>query len=79
MLDKPSTHTAFALRRENRVSSRYVEIGRARIERDAGGAHHVYLDRLPIAGFSGHVYLSPNGVKPTDPEPEAERPGQDDT
>jgi hypothetical protein len=29
---------------------------------------------LPIGGFTGHVFLSPIGVKPPDPEPQTERP-----
>jgi hypothetical protein len=76
MAEKPPTHDAYALRRENRQISRYIEIGSARIEKDLNGVHHVYLDRLPIGGFTGHVYLSPKGVKPPDPKPEPERPGE---
>jgi hypothetical protein len=36
----------------------------------------VFLDRLPIGGFTGHVFLSPVGVKMPDPEPQPERPGE---
>jgi hypothetical protein len=32
------------------------------------------LDRLPIGGFTGHIDLSPVGVKPPDPDPQSERP-----
>ena len=67
------THAAYALRRESRAKSRYIEVGHARIEK-TGDVHHVFLDRLPIGGFAGHVYLSPIGVKPPDPEAEPERP-----
>jgi len=74
MTEKPSTHTAYALRRESRLRSRWIEIGHARIYRDGNNVHHVYLDRLPIGGFSGHVHLSPVGVKPPEPEPQPERP-----
>jgi hypothetical protein len=35
---------------------------------------HVFLDRTPIDGFSGHVYLSPVGMKPEVPKPQPERP-----
>jgi hypothetical protein len=73
MVEKPPTHAAYALRRESRTRSRYIEIGHARIEK-AGDIHQVFLDRLPIGGFTGHVFLSPIGVKPQDPEPQPERP-----
>ena len=75
MVEKPPTHAAYALRRESRLRSRYIEIGHARIER-TGDIHHVFLDRLPIGGFTGHLFLSPIGVKPPDPEPQPERPGE---
>ena len=87
MSEKPSTHTAYALRRENpaeplkrerRSKGYWIEIGHASIE-SAGDVHHVVLDRLPIGGFTGHVYLSPVGIKPPDPETEPARPsGEDD-
>jgi hypothetical protein len=75
MADKPPTHAAHALRKESRTRSRYIEIGHARIEKD-GDVHHIFLDRLPIGGFTGHVFLSPIGVKLPDPEPQPERPGE---
>ena len=75
MVEQSPTHIAHALRKESRSRSRYIEIGHARIEKD-GDIHHVFLDRLPIGGFTGHVFLSPIGVKL--PEPQPERPGGDD-
>jgi len=75
MAEKPPTHTAHALRKESRTRSRYIEIGHARIEK-TGDVHHIFLDRMPIGGFTGHVFLSPIGVKPPDPEPQPERPGE---
>jgi hypothetical protein len=77
MADKPPTHAAYALRRESRVRSRWIKIGDAHMENTPEGVHHVFLDRLPIGGFTGHIYLSPVGVKPTDPEPQPERPTDD--
>ncbi len=71
---KPCTHIAYALRREGRRTGRWLEIGIARIESDSSNGHHVYLNRLPIGGFSGHVYLLPLGVKPDDPPPAPVRP-----
>jgi|HubBroStandDraft_6_1064221.scaffolds.fasta_scaffold411706_2 hypothetical protein len=69
---KAPTHTAFALKREGKRHSRWLEIGKGRLDRD--NVIHVFLDRTPIGGFNGYVYLSPNGLKPPDPEPQPERP-----
>ena len=68
---KAPTHAAFALRRENRITSRWIEIGHAHIE-STDKIHHVFLDRLPIGGFTGHVCIVPLGGEP--PEPGPERP-----
>ena len=38
----------------------------------------VFLDRLPIGGFSGGVLLSPIGIVPPLPEPPPRRPGDVD-
>jgi hypothetical protein len=35
-----------------------------------------FLDRLPIGGFTGHIFLSPAGVKLPDPEPYPDRPSE---
>jgi hypothetical protein len=74
---KPRTHKAFAFRREGKKprQGRWLEVGEARFEKD--GIAHVFLDRLPIGGFTGYVYLSPMGTKPPVPELQPERPGQD--
>jgi hypothetical protein len=78
MPDKqPPTHSCYALRRESRHRSRFIEIGHARIETSPNGVHHIFLDRLPIGGFTGHISLSPIGVKLPDPEPQPERPAED--
>ena len=69
---KSHTHIAYALKREGKRHSRWLEIGRARDE--GKGSIHVFLDRTPIGGFNGYVYLSPKDVKPSDPEPTPERP-----
>ena len=73
---KAPTHIAYALKREARARSRYIEIGHARIEKD-GDVHHVFLDRLPIGGFTGHIFISPANVKPPDLQ-EPERPDEGD-
>jgi hypothetical protein len=75
MAEKSPTHAAYALRKESRQRSRYIEIGHARIE-NTTNIHHIFLDRLPLGGFSGHIFLSPIGDKPADPEPQPERPGE---
>ena len=51
---------------------RWLEIGTGRDDQD--GAVHVFLDRMPIGGFTGYVYLAPIGVKPPITEPHPERP-----
>jgi hypothetical protein len=38
----------------------------------------LFLDRLPIGGFSGGVLLSPIGTVPPLPEPPPRRPGDVD-
>ena len=82
MTEKPATHTAYALGRENpddplkragRVKGYWIEVGIAWIE-SAGNEHRVFLNRLPTGGFTGHVYLCPVGVKPPEPEAQPERP-----
>lgn len=67
------THTAFAFKREGRKFGRWLEIGVARSEDD--GTIRVFLDRLPIGGFTGGVLLSPIGTTPALPEPPPRRPG----
>jgi hypothetical protein len=74
--NKPLTHTAWAMKREGRTASRPLEIGCARIEDDGKGHHRVYLDRLPIGGFDGRVFLAPIGASPPESKPEPQRPVQ---
>jgi hypothetical protein len=79
MSKPPTTHTAFVLKRETRTRFRYLEIGEAEVQLDGkNGSHHLYLDRLPVGGFSGHILLHPHGARPPDPIPEPERPGEDE-
>ena len=68
---KAPTHTAFALKREGKKHGRWLETGTARQEET--GVIHLFLDRTPIGGFNGYVYLAPIGTQP--PQPEPERPG----
>ena len=72
--NKAPTHTAFAFKREGRKFGRWLEIGVARAEEQ--GIIKVFLDRLPIGGFTGGVLLAPLGVEPPLPEPPPRRPGQ---
>lgn len=69
---KAPTHTAFALKREGKRYGRWLEIGTARQEEN--GVIHVFLDRTPIGGFNGYVFLAPKGAEPEFAEPE--RPAQ---
>ncbi len=79
MSKPPATHTAYVLKRETRTSGRWLEVGTAKIRPDGTtGGHYIYLDRLPIGGFGGHILLQPIGVRPPDPIAEPERPGENE-
>jgi hypothetical protein len=73
---KPLTHTAWARKREGRTAFRWLEVGVARIDHGGAGEHDIYVDRLPIGGFTGHIILSPLGSKPPEFETQPSRPGQ---
>ena len=78
----PPTHTAYALKRENRTVFRWLEIGMARIESHGIGYHDIYVDRLPVGGWTGHIHLSPIGAKPDDPatqQPARPSDGEEDS
>ncbi len=78
MSKRNPTHTAFVLKRESRTYSRWLEVGEAQLQFDvASESHHIYLDRLPVGGFSGHIVLHPRGTQPPDPLPSPERPGEE--
>ena len=66
---KARTHTAYTMQRIGKKLGRWLEIGSGRIE---GDSVHVFLDRLPIGGFTGYVRLIPCGERL--PEGEAQRP-----
>ena len=72
------THTAYAVKREGRRLRymRWLECGMARV--DQNGVVHVFLDRMPIGGFTGYVYLSPIGTPPPSADPQPQRPGEKD-
>lgn len=77
--NKAPTHTAFAFKREGRKFGRWLEIGVARAEGDGPPVPiRLFLDRLPIGGFTGGVLLSPIGTVPPVPEPPPRRPGEAD-
>ena len=65
---KAPTHTAFALKREGKTYGRWLEVGNAR--QDADGIIHLFMDRLPIGGFNGYVFIAPKGMQPEFTEPE---------
>ncbi len=65
--NKTPTHTAFVLRRERKKHGRWLEVGTARQE--SSGLMHLFLDRMPVGGFSGYVYISPKDTAPPAPEP----------
>ena len=67
------THTAYTLKRAGKASSsRWIELGTARL--DDSGAISVFLDVLPIGGFSGYIHLAPAGQSPPSVEPILRRP-----
>ena len=74
---KAPTHTAFAKKREGgRLKLwRMIEVGAARLESDTRVCH-VFLDRLPVGGFDGYLYLAPIGSPPPAPNPQPQRPGE---
>jgi len=78
----PRTHAALAYRREGpRLRfGRWLEVGNARFEQ-APCPHcgekppplakgHIFLDRLPIGGFTGYVMVTPIGSRPALPTPQ---------
>ena len=87
--DKARTHSAYAFKRETRVSGKWLDIGEARLEIDTTRVPdhlrplvpqllglmrgHVFLDRTPIGGFSGHVFITPIGEKPPVPKSQAQQ------
>jgi hypothetical protein len=73
------THIAYVLKRETRTTGRWLEIGSGRIDLDGNsGAHHIFIDRLPVGGFGGHILLQPVGIRPPDPNSVPERPGEEE-
>lgn len=73
---KPFSHTAFIFKREGKRPNqgRWLECGVARAEDD--GTINLYLDRLPVGGFSGKVHLARSGDIPANPEAQPLRPGE---
>jgi hypothetical protein len=68
---KARTHVAFTMQRIGKKIGRWLEVGSGRI--DAEGVH-VFLDRLPVGGFTGYVRLTPHGKPPPLPQPQPRRP-----
>lgn len=84
--EKTRTHNAYAFKRETRISGKWLDIGNARLEIDTARLPdhlrplvpqlmpfirgHVFLDRTPIGGFSGHVLVTPIGEQPPVPRPQ---------
>jgi hypothetical protein len=76
--DKPRTHTAWAIQQQRvrrMTLTRALEIGAGRID-DEGA--HLFLDRLPLGGFSGYVKLLPRGAEPMPAPTSPQRPGEAD-
>jgi hypothetical protein len=62
---KSPPYIAYALKRDGRTG-RWVEVGIATVHKDGKG-FDVMLDRLPVAGFSGHVSVRAAEAKPIEP------------
>lgn len=73
------THTAYAVKREGRRLKfmRWLEVGVARHDQDTGVVQ-VFVDRLPVGGWNGFVYLAPIGKPPPSSDPQPQRPGEHD-
>ena len=61
MTGKAHTHRAYATKRDGE-NIRYLEIGVASVHSDGKG-FDVYLDRLPVGGFNGHVLVRANDAR----------------
>jgi hypothetical protein len=73
---KPPLRPAMIFKREGKRPNqgRWLECGGGRVEKD--GSVNIYLDRIPIGGWSGRVFMAGPDGKP--PEEKPARPGDDD-
>jgi hypothetical protein len=71
-----SSHRAYAVKRERR-GFRWVEIGVA-LTHDDGKGFDVYLDRLPVGGFNGHILVRRDDAPPDEVESFPIRPAPGD-
>ena len=81
--NKPRTHTAWAIQQQRKgrlIYTRALEVGDGRFdtERDGSTSAHLFLDRLPLGGFSGYLKLISKGVAPNPPPPTPSRPDEAD-
>lgn len=67
------THRAWAVRREGKKFMRWLEVGTGRIDKERDEVH-LFMDRLPIGGFTGYVMLAPISKTPQIPDPAPQRP-----
>jgi hypothetical protein len=70
---KPRTHTAYTPQRVGRKLGCWLEVGSGRI--DAAGVD-LFIDRLPVGGFTGFVRLVPKDAPLPDLKPQ--RPNSDE-
>jgi hypothetical protein len=69
--DKESKYGAYALRRQGKMA-RWLEIGDASMHSDGKGCD-VYVDRLPVGGFSGHILVRAKDAPPPEALTAADR------
>jgi hypothetical protein len=72
---KARTHTAFTMQRVGKKFGRWLEIGSGRID---GNEVHLFIDRLPVGGFTGYVRLTLHGEPPPLPQPQRPAPAADE-
>jgi hypothetical protein len=79
-LGEPFTHTTFAYQRIGKKWGKYREVGVARLPPcpHCGAPYaaqaKVFLNRLPLGGFSGGLFIQPAGKPP--PQIAQDHPGQ---
>jgi len=73
-MDFDQKHPGYAMRRRGK-GFRWVEVGFAK-HRSDGSGFDVFLDRIPVGGFNGHVHILTDNTKPdvptAPPEPSPE-------
>jgi hypothetical protein len=62
-MDADKNYPAYAMHRRGK-RFRWVEVGFAK-HRSDGSGFDVFLDRMPVGGFNGHVDIRTDNTKPS--------------